>query len=197
MLSGCRPSPQVLPFGAKNESHDNEHRRQLEIMMKVSRRVTFRFPQAAGHHDNRRHPLRNRRPFSLRRRAQEYCFHFRSERGEVSMEEFITHAAILGGAVQDCRPAFAPICLIMDRSCSGTIIYSRLRWHQCCTFEQTPKPHTRCSGTTISSLSKDERKAATKRHKEEARKNQEISSRQGQTTRKGGTQSHWPKSRKR
>jgi len=52
MLSGCRPSPQVLPFGAKTESHDNEHRRQLEIMMKVSRRATFRFPQAAGHHDN-------------------------------------------------------------------------------------------------------------------------------------------------
>jgi len=32
------------------------------------------------------------------------------------MEEFITHAAILGAAVQDCRPAFAPVCLIMDRS---------------------------------------------------------------------------------
>jgi len=56
MLSGCRLSPQVLPFGAKNESHDNEHRRQLETTLKFSRRATFRFPQAAGQHDNPRHP---------------------------------------------------------------------------------------------------------------------------------------------
>jgi len=52
MLSGCRLPLQVLPFGAKNESHDNEHRRQLEIIMKFLRHSTFRFPQAAGHHDN-------------------------------------------------------------------------------------------------------------------------------------------------
>ena len=37
------------------------------------------------------------------------------------MEEFITHAAILSGAVQDRQPAFAPVCTIMDRSCSGEL----------------------------------------------------------------------------
>jgi len=132
MLSGCRLSPQVLPFGAENESHDNEHRGQLEIISILSWRATFRFPQSAGHHDNPGRPLRSKSPFSLRRRAQEYCLEFSSERGEDSTRELITRAAILGAAVQDCRPAFALDCSIMDRSCRGKIIYSPLCWHRCC-----------------------------------------------------------------
>jgi hypothetical protein len=69
----------------------------LEIILKVSRRSTLRFRQTAGHHDSPRQPLRNKSPFLLRRRAQEYCFDFRSARGEVSMEEFIAHAASSAG----------------------------------------------------------------------------------------------------
>jgi hypothetical protein len=92
MRFGCRLSPQVLPFGAENESHDNEHRRQLEIILKFSRRATFRFPQSAGRHDNPRRPLRSK--------ALSHCFVERkssvwkisSERGEDSTGEFITRA---------------------------------------------------------------------------------------------------------
>jgi len=119
---------------------DPRRRRQLEITLKFSRRAAFRIPQTAGLHDNLRHPHRNKSALSLGCRAQEYCIDFRSERGKGSMEKFISHAAILGGAVQDCRPAFAPVCPIMDRSCSGKIIYSRLCWHQCCVFAQRRIP---------------------------------------------------------
>ena len=42
------PVAAVLPFGAKNESHDNEHRGQLETTLKFSRHATLRFPQAAA-----------------------------------------------------------------------------------------------------------------------------------------------------
>jgi hypothetical protein len=171
MLSGCLLSPQVLPFGAKNESHDNEHRRQLEITLKFSRRATFRFPQGAGHHDDRRHPLRNKGRFSLRRRAQEYCFDFRSERGEVSMEKFITNGAILGGAVRKIvglplrrfvQLWTEEVCLIMDRSCQRDDYLFAIELAPVLRFRTTPNPHTRCSGPIISSWSKDKRKAATR-----------------------------------
>lgn len=85
------------------------------------------------------------------------------------MEEFIANGAILGGAVQDCRPTFAPVCLIMDRSSLSNfgqklqrndylfalVLAPVLRF-------QTANPHSRCSEPIISSWSKDERKAATR-----------------------------------
>lgn len=77
------------------------------------------------------------------------------------MEEFIAHATIIGGLYK-----------IVDLPCAGLPNHGQelqrgdylfaIVLAPVLLFQTARIPHCRCSGPTISSLSKDERKAATR-----------------------------------